>query len=110
MLIKPDGSVRDTEVLGGNPILAESAQKSVWQWKFSPAGSETNREVFIVFDPNATNQRRRNLVEPAAKPSVFELRKNRASIFVRGEGCPVRLFLFSARGNGANQNFSCNDS
>lgn len=29
MLIKPDGSVRDTEALGGNPILAESAQKSV---------------------------------------------------------------------------------
>lgn len=55
MLIKPDGSVRDTEALGGNPILAESAQKSVLQWKFSPAGSETNLEVSIVFDPNATN-------------------------------------------------------
>lgn len=54
MLIKPDGSVRDTEALGGNPILAESAQKSVLQWKFSPAGSE-NLEVSIVFDPNATN-------------------------------------------------------
>ena len=38
--VKPDGSVRDTEVLGGNPILAESAQRSVIQWKFSPAGSE----------------------------------------------------------------------
>lgn len=55
MLIKPDGSVREAEALGGNPILAESAQKSVLQWKFSPAGSETNLEVSIVFDPNATN-------------------------------------------------------
>ena len=55
VFIKPDGSVRDTEVLGGNPILAESAQKSVLQWKFSPAGSETNMEVSIVFDPNAEN-------------------------------------------------------
>lgn len=55
VFIKPDGSVRDTEVLGGNPILAESAQKSVLQWKFSPGGSETNIEVSIVFDPNAEN-------------------------------------------------------
>jgi TonB family protein len=55
VFIKPDGSVRDTEVLGGNPILAESAQKSVVQWKFSPAGLETNIEVSILFDPNAEN-------------------------------------------------------
>ena len=41
--IKPDGSVRDTEVIGGNPILAESAQKAVLQWKFTPASSETAR-------------------------------------------------------------------
>ena len=55
VFIKPDGAVRDTEVLGGNPILAESAQKSVLQWKFSPAGSETSIEVSILFDPNAEN-------------------------------------------------------
>jgi len=34
VFIKPDGTVRDAEVVGGNPILAESAQKSVMQWKF----------------------------------------------------------------------------
>lgn len=55
VFIKPDGSVRDTEVLGGNPILAESAQKSVLQWRFSPAASETNVDVSIVFDPNAVD-------------------------------------------------------
>lgn len=55
MLIKPNGSVRDPEALGGNPILAESAQKSVLQWEFSPAGSQTNLEVSIVFDSNAMN-------------------------------------------------------
>ena len=51
--VKPDGSVRDTEVLGGNPILAESAQKSVMQWKFSPASSETAIELSVTFDPHA---------------------------------------------------------
>jgi len=55
VMIKPDGSVRDTEVIGGNPILAESAQKAVLQWKFTPAGSETNIEVSVVFDPHSDN-------------------------------------------------------
>jgi TonB family protein len=51
--IKPDGSVRDTEVLGGSAALAESAQKSVMQWKFSPGNSETSVEVVVHFDPAA---------------------------------------------------------
>lgn len=53
VFVKPDGSVRDSEVLGGNPILAESAQKSVMQWKFSPASSETALELSVTFDPHS---------------------------------------------------------
>jgi TonB family protein len=53
VFVKPDGTVRDTEVIGGNPILAESAQKSVMQWKFSPSSSETAMEISVVFDPHA---------------------------------------------------------
>ena len=53
VFIKPSGDVRDTELLGGNPILAESAQKSVSQWKFSPGNSETSVEVVVHFDPAA---------------------------------------------------------
>ncbi|HVS86711.1 MAG TPA: energy transducer TonB [Candidatus Acidoferrum sp.] len=53
VFIKPDGSVRDTEVLGGSAALAESAQKSVSQWKFSPGNSETTMEVAVRFDPAA---------------------------------------------------------
>ncbi len=53
VFVKPDGTVRDTEVLGGNPILAESAQKSVMQWKFSQASSETALEISVVFDPHS---------------------------------------------------------
>ena len=54
--IKPDGTVRYTEVLGGSAILGESAQKSVSQWKFAPASSETTMEVSVVFDPNARSE------------------------------------------------------
>jgi TonB family protein len=50
--IKPDGSVRDTEVIGGSPALAAAAQKAVAQWRYAPAESETTMEVSIVFDPN----------------------------------------------------------
>ena len=53
VFIKPDGSVKDTELLGGNPILAENAQKSVGQWKFSPGSSETTVEIVVHFDPTA---------------------------------------------------------
>jgi TonB family protein len=53
VFVKPDGTVRDTEVIGGNPILAESAQKSVMQWKFSPSSSETVMDISVVFDPHA---------------------------------------------------------
>jgi TonB family protein len=53
VFIKPDGSVKDMEVLGGNPILAQSAQKSVRQWKFSPLNSDSNVEVVVHFDPAA---------------------------------------------------------
>jgi TonB family protein len=50
--VKADGTVRDTEVVGGNPILVESAQKSVMQWKFSPGSTETVMEISVVFDPH----------------------------------------------------------
>jgi TonB family protein len=53
VFVKSDGTVKDTEVIGGNPILAESAQKSVMQWKFSPGSSETTMEVSVVFDPRS---------------------------------------------------------
>ena len=51
VIVKADGTVRDTEVVGGNPILAEAAQKSVKQWVFAPGAAESIVEVSVVFDP-----------------------------------------------------------
>lgn len=54
VVVKADGTVKDTEILGGSAILADSAQKAVKQWVFAPAASETTIEVSVVFDPTHT--------------------------------------------------------
>ena len=50
--IHADGTVKDVEVLGGNPALADAAEKSVRQWRFAPGG-ESTMTVTVVFDPNS---------------------------------------------------------
>jgi TonB family protein len=52
VLVHADGSVKDVEVLGGNPALADAADKAVRQWKFAP-GNESTITVTVNFDPNA---------------------------------------------------------
>ena len=54
VVVKADGTVRDTEVLGGNAILADSAQKAVKQWVFTPGAPESTVEVSVVFNPMRT--------------------------------------------------------
>jgi TonB family protein len=52
VIIHADGSVKDIEVLGGNPALADAAEKAVRQWKFVPGG-ESTITVAVTFDPNS---------------------------------------------------------
>lgn len=47
--IAPDGSVRRVEYIGGHPLLAESALKSVRDWKFEPSPKETAQMVEVKF-------------------------------------------------------------
>ncbi len=56
VFINTNGTVRDSVVVGGNPILANCAQKAVKQWLFSPSTSESDMEVSIVFDPNSQSE------------------------------------------------------
>jgi TonB family protein len=55
LLIAPNGAVNRVTVLGGNPILAETASKAVRRWKYAPADAETNQQVEVEFDPNHSN-------------------------------------------------------
>jgi TonB family protein len=48
--IAPKGNVEKVEVLGGNPILGESAMRAVKQWIYSSSHSRTTLEVSIPFD------------------------------------------------------------
>ncbi|HJZ66093.1 MAG TPA: energy transducer TonB [Candidatus Acidoferrum sp.] len=47
--VKPDGTVKDVQILGGNAVLAESASRAVHQWRFAPADHEGPTEVTIHF-------------------------------------------------------------
>jgi TonB family protein len=49
--ISPKGNVEKAELLGGNPILGESAIAAVKQWIYTPNHSRTTEEVSIPFDP-----------------------------------------------------------
>ncbi|HVO57552.1 MAG TPA: energy transducer TonB [Dongiaceae bacterium] len=45
------GTVKAVQVLGGNAILAESAQHAVRQWVFAAGERETKNTVVIEFNP-----------------------------------------------------------
>jgi TonB family protein len=47
--ISSDGTVKEVELLGGNPVLAESAIAAVKQWVYSPGQTRTTMEVSIPF-------------------------------------------------------------
>ncbi len=55
LVIAANGAVNRVTVLGGNPILAETASKAVRRWKYAPADAETNQQVEVEFDPNRGN-------------------------------------------------------
>jgi TonB family protein len=44
-----NGTVANIQVLGGNPILAESAVKAVMTWKYAPAASSSNEMIIFNF-------------------------------------------------------------
>ncbi len=50
--VSPSGAVQNTEVLGGNPILAEAAMAAVKRWVYAPAPSRTEIQVTIPFEPH----------------------------------------------------------
>lgn len=51
VVISPNGSVKETKVIGGHPILVTAAVDAVKKWKFDPAGAETTGILEIRLDP-----------------------------------------------------------
>jgi TonB family protein len=52
VFIAANGSVDHVDLLGGNPILGESAVAAVQKWKYATANSKTIMEISVPFDPN----------------------------------------------------------
>ena len=52
VLVNANGTVKDVQVLGGNPILSECSVKAVKQWQFAATEKEENMDISVVFDPS----------------------------------------------------------
>ena len=51
VVVRANGIVRSTKVVGGNPVLIQSATDAVRKWKFETASEETTGVVELTFDP-----------------------------------------------------------
>ena len=49
LIIGPDGKVKSAKVLGGHPLLAESALDAVRRWVYEPAHDQTVQVVDVKF-------------------------------------------------------------
>jgi len=53
VIVSPDGHVKGTRIVGGNPILAEAALDAIRMWRYEVGAKETTEVVEIEFrDPN----------------------------------------------------------
>ena len=50
--VAANGTVERTELLGGNPILGQSAIRAIRQWKYAPANTKEKLVVKLTFDPH----------------------------------------------------------
>ena len=50
VLVAPNGSPKSMEARGGNPLLVQSAEKALRDWKWEPAAHETSEEIDLRFD------------------------------------------------------------
>jgi TonB family protein len=48
--IAPNGTVKSTKLVGGSPLLADSALEAVKGWKYEPASAETTTVVIFNFN------------------------------------------------------------
>jgi TonB family protein len=58
IVVGSNGNVQTTELLGGNPILGQSAMKALKQWRYE-AGTKEKMIVQMEFDPHNSPQHNR---------------------------------------------------
>ena len=51
VVIAPNGRMKFTTVLGGNPVLALAAVDALGKWKWAPAPQESKEIIELSFHP-----------------------------------------------------------
>ena len=51
VVVAPDGKVKSVAVRGGHPMLAQSAENALRQWRWVAAAHESNETVELIFKP-----------------------------------------------------------
>ncbi|HEV3306232.1 MAG TPA: energy transducer TonB [Candidatus Sulfotelmatobacter sp.] len=49
VVVAPNGTVKAVEIRGGHPLLVQSAQIALREWKWEPAPRETHENVEVKF-------------------------------------------------------------
>jgi TonB family protein len=52
VVVLPNGNVKDTKVMGGNPILVNAAIEALKKWKFETSPEESAGTVEFKFEPS----------------------------------------------------------
>jgi TonB family protein len=50
VVISPSGIVRSTQLMGGNPIFGEAAEKAIKKWRYETSSEETVTFVELRFN------------------------------------------------------------
>ena len=51
VVVAPNGHVKSSAPIGGNPVLVEAAMEAVKHWEFEPAKEDTTEVVQFTFVP-----------------------------------------------------------
>jgi TonB family protein len=51
VVVSPNGNLKETKVVGGNPLLVNAAMDALKKWKFEPAETESTGTVEFKFEP-----------------------------------------------------------
>lgn len=52
VVVSPEGNLKDSKVMGGNPILVNAALDALRKWKFEPSSEESSGTVEFRFQPS----------------------------------------------------------
>ena len=51
VVVSANGNLKDTKVVGGNPLLVNATMDALKKWKFEPANSESTGTLEFKFQP-----------------------------------------------------------